>query len=158
MPQKRRPSKQRPQPHDPVTALAKEALDAFRADLPEQYQELVAAFDDRAAELALLGHGRFQIAVRDGEVSINPSHPKGGKTGRGAAAPETVHAILNGESTPLEEYFRGNLIAQAPSEELHRVYDYFVQFADAALRSERMQKVADRFRKEFPAEQHYDLA
>jgi hypothetical protein len=156
MPQARRPPEPR-QPHDRIAALAQEALDAFRHDLPEQYKELVAAFDDRGADLALLGHGRFHIAVRGGDVSISSKQQRGGLSGRGAATPETIHAILNGESTPLEEFFRGNLIAQAPSEELHRVYDYFVRFADAALRSERMQKVADHFRREFPPEQRYDL-
>jgi len=160
MPQGRRPPNDRPQPEpaDRVSALANDALDAFRKDMPKEYKELVQAFDGRGADLALLGHGRFHLAVHGGEASIQPNRMKGGaKTGRGAASPDTIHAILNGESTPLEEFFRGNLIAQAPSEDLHRVYDYFVRFADAALRSDRLRKVADRFAKEFPPEQRYEL-
>ncbi len=159
-PQQRRPPRPGPGPQgrDRVAALAQEALEAFRKDLPSQFKQLVEAFEGRGADVALLGHGRFHIAVRNGDVSIEPNRTKAGPaSGRGAATPETIHSILNGESTPLEEFFRGNLIAQAPSEELHRVYDYFVEHADAALRSERMQKVADRFRKEFPVEQRYDI-
>lgn len=157
-PQERRPPKPQPVPQDRVAALAQDAVEAFRRDLPKQYKELVAAFDGRGADLALLGHGRFHIGVRKGTVVIEPNRVRAGAlTGRGAATPETVHAILNGESTPLEEFFRGNVIAQAPSEELHRVYDYFVEHADAALRSKGLQEVADRFRREFPVERRYDL-
>jgi hypothetical protein len=153
----RRPPQHRGEPRDRVAALAQEALDAFRHDLPKEYKELVETFDNRGADLALLGHGRFHLAVRDGQASINPKQQAGRLSGRGAATPDTIHSLLDGESTALEEFFRGNLIAQAPSEELHLVYEYFVRFAGAALQSEGMRKVADRFRKEFPREQRYEL-
>ncbi len=68
-------------------------------------------------------------------------------TGRGAVAPETLIAIVEGKLTPLEAFFKGDLIARANSADLHQAYNYFVKFSDAALRSERLQEILVRFRQ-----------
>ncbi len=98
--------------------------------------------------MALFGHGRFHVAVNKGDVQIEADKLRGaGATGRGATTPETLLAILEGKLTPLEAFFKGDLIARAASPELHAAYDYFVRFSDAALRSRRLQQILTEFRK-----------
>jgi len=133
-----------------LATIAKEAVDAFRADNPEGFKELAATFSGKSADLVLFGHGRFHVAVLKGEVDIQPDKMAGtGATGRGATTPETLMGILEGRLTPLEAFFKGDLIARADSAELHKTYDAFVRFSDAALRSKKMQSVLTRFRDAF---------
>lgn len=141
-----------------LAKLAHEAVEAFRKDNPDAYDELVRTFEGRGADLALLGgHGRFHAEVRDGEVVIDPdavgSTPV---TARGAASPETLMAILEGRGTPLEEFFRGNVIARAASADLHIAYGYFVKFAEAALTSQGLQRVRKRFAQAYPTKPRYE--
>ena len=132
---------------DKLARLAKEALQAFREDNPDAYKELVQAYDGKSADLALLGHGRFHVSVSKGEVEVLPNEVRGkGVTGLGATTPETLMAIVEGRITPLEAFFKGDIVARAHSDELHQAYNYFVRFSEAALRSKRLQKVASEFR------------
>jgi hypothetical protein len=133
-----------------LTGLANEALRAFREDSPDAFKELVKAYEGKSADVALFGHGRFRVAVSKGDVEIQPNQMRGsGATGRGATTPETLIAMLDGRLTPLEAFFKGDLVARAESAELHKAYDYFVRFSDAALRSKRLQQIASEFRKAF---------
>ena len=141
-----------------IARLAQEAVDRFRKENPEAYKELVGAFEGKGADLALLGgHGAFHAEVREGEVVIDPAALGGSPlTARGAATPETLLAIAEGQVTPLDAFFKGDIIAQARSADLHIVYGYFVKFADAALQSEGLQDVLERFRRQFPVKSRYD--
>jgi hypothetical protein len=141
-----------------LAELAREAVEAFRKEQPEAHEELVRAFDGRSADLALLGgNGRFHVEVRDGEVVVDPEAiGKGRLTARGAASPETLMAIMEGRLTPLEAFFKGDVIARAKSADLHIAYGYFVKFADAALTSEGLQKVRERFSRTYPTEPQYE--
>lgn len=139
---------QKPENERQLAELAEEAVRAFREENPEAYEELVKAFNGNSADLALLGFGRFHVSLEKGDLRIEPGVVRGaGSTGRGAIAPETLLAILEGRLTPLEAFFKGDLIARAHSKELHKAYDYFVRFADAALRSKRLQELLGRFRE-----------
>ena len=141
-----------------LAALAKDAVEAFREENPEAYDELARAFEGKGADLALLGgHGRFHAELRDGQVHIDPERVGGPTlTARGAASPETIMAILEGRLTPLEGFFKGDVIAQASSADLHIAYGYFAQFADTALRSESLQKILKRFRETYPTQSRFE--
>lgn len=133
-----------------LVALAHEAVDAFRKENPKAHRELVSAFEGESADVALFGHGRFHVSVKGEEIEINPGRVRGkASTGRGAIAPETLVDIAEGRLTPLEAFFKGDLIARARSDDLHRVYNYFVEYSDAALRSGRLQKVLEQFREKY---------
>ena len=139
---------QPPETERELAELAEEAVKVFREENPEAYEELVKAFNGKSVDLAVLGHGRFHVSLETADLSIEPGRVRGkGSTGRGAIAPETLLAITEGKLTPLEAFFKGDLIARASSEELHQTYDYFVKFSDAALRSERLQELLGRFRE-----------
>lgn len=143
-------SGKQPRSSDDVAALAEEALKVFQQENPEAYKDLVETFEGKAADVALLGHGKFHISVQKSEVSIEPNVIRGGaSTGRGAITPETLMTILEGKSTPLQEFFRGNLIARANSTDLHLAYDKFVEFAETALRSKELQEILAKFREQF---------
>jgi len=141
-----------PQSSEKLAALANDAVKAFRDENPDAYKELIQAFNGKSADLALLGHGRFHVGVYKGEVQIEPNKLRGKQsTGRGATTPETLLAILEGKLTPLEAFFKGDLVARAASPELHTAYDYFVRFSEAALRSKKLQQVVEEFRRTFAA-------
>jgi len=130
--------------------LANEAVRAFREENPDAFKELIAAYSGKSADVALFGHGKFNIAVGKGEVEIQPDKMRGGSaTGRGATTPETLMAILEGRLTPMAAYFKSDLVARADSAELHKAYDYFVRFSDAALRSKKLQNLLAKFRETF---------
>jgi hypothetical protein len=129
-----------------LAKLAQRAVVAFREENDEAYQELVREFEARSANVAVFGHGRIGVAVKDGQVSVEPGLRGGGDVARGAIYPESLVAIAEGRTTPLEAHFKGDLIAQAPSGDLHRAYGYFVKFADSAVRSERLQELIKEFR------------
>lgn len=133
---------------DKLASLANDALRAFREENPEAFKELVKVYDGKSADVALFGHGKFNILVAKGDVDIAPDRMGGSRVaGRGATTPETLMAILEGRLTPLEAFFKGDLVARAQSAELHRAYDYFVRFSEAAIRSQRMQKVIEEFKR-----------
>lgn len=151
----RRASSDREEP--PIAELAREAVEIFRNENPDAYEELVRAFEGKGADLALLGgHGTFHAEVRDGRVEIDSSRVGASPlTGRAAAAPETLLAIAEGRLTPLEAFFKGDVVAQAHSADLHLAYGYFVKFADAALTSEGLQRVLRRFQETYPVKSRY---
>jgi hypothetical protein len=133
-----------------LAALAKEAVSAFREENAAAFQELVTAYNGKSADIALYGHGKFNIAVAGGELQVVPNELRGeGATGRGATTPETFIALLEGKLTPLEAYFKGDLVVRANSAELHTLYGYFTRFSDAALRSKKLQQVVVGFRQAF---------
>jgi hypothetical protein len=150
MAEQQRPGRQLEESSRELATLSEEAVQAFREENPEPYEELVQAFEGKSADIALLGHGRFHISVQEGQVRIEPNVMRGGaSTGRGAITPETLTEIVEGRLTPLEAFFKGDLIARANSADLHQVYDYFVKFSDAALRSERLRELLGRFRAQY---------
>jgi hypothetical protein len=129
-----------------LTALAEKAVETFREENADAYRELVQAFDGKSANVAVFGVGRFSIAVTDREVRVDQKLVHGPDTARGAIYPEAAVAITEGRMSPLESFFKGDLIARAPSAELHRAYGYLVKFSDSALRSERLQELVKEFR------------
>ena len=132
-----------------LSALAEEAVKAFREENAEAFKELTKAFEGQTANLALLGHGRFHICVQKEEVRIEPNVVRGaGKdTSHGAIAPETLLDIVEGRVTPLQAFFKGDLIARSHSDNLHLAYDYFVRFADTAMRSKKLRGLIGKFRE-----------
>jgi len=133
-----------------LAELANEAVRAFREENPDAFKELIAAYSGKSADIALFGHGKFSVAVAKGAVEIQPNIMRGSSaTGRGATTPETLMAILEGRVTPMAAYFKSDLVARADSAELHKAYDYFVRFSDAALRSKKLQNVLTKFRETF---------
>lgn len=135
-----------------IVQFAREAVDVFRNENPEAYKELVSTFDGKGADLALLGgHGAFHAEVRDGEVVIDPQRIGSSPlTARGAASPETLNAIFEGRITPLEAFFKGDIVAQARSAELHIAYGNAMKYADAAIASEGLQRLRERFQERYP--------
>jgi hypothetical protein len=131
-----------------IEELAHKALKAFSADAKKDYEHLVKAYDGCNAVVGIFGMGSVTVAVSKGEVHINPD-PKQVPTktiGRGATYAETLVALSQGELTALEAFHKGDLVARAESNELHKAYGFFVKFSDAALRSERLQHVLEEFR------------
>jgi hypothetical protein len=129
-----------------LAALAQRAVATFREENSAAYAELVDAFAGKSANVAVFGVGKFSVAVTDREVQIDPTLLHGPDTARGAIYPEAAVAIAEGQISPLESFFKGDLIARAPSPDLHRAYGYLVKFSDAALRSERLQELVGEFR------------
>jgi hypothetical protein len=129
--------------------VASEALEAFRAEAPEAYGELVKAYEDHAAIVGVFGVGSVTVAVQGGKVYVNPEKGVAGAkaVGRGAVYPETIAAIASGEMTILDAFHRGELIARAESSQLHRAYGFAVKFSDVALRSKRLQETFRVFRE-----------
>jgi hypothetical protein len=127
--------------------LARQALEAFRADMSKEYEQLVKTYDGSAAAVGLFGVGSVTIAVQDGEVTINPPAEKcPPMLGRGATYPEVILALAHGRMTGLDAFHRGDLLIQVDdSEELHRAYDFFVRFSEPALRSQRLRGVLKQF-------------
>jgi len=135
-----------------LAALAEEAVRAFQEANGDAYKELVKAFEGRSADVGLLGQGGFHIAVQGGKLSIEPNAFRGGAAAaHGVASPATILDIAEGRLTPLEAYFKGDLLVRAKSPDLHLAYDYFVKFADAALRNQRLRGLIAQFREEFAA-------
>jgi len=126
--------------------LAEKAVEVFREENSEAFGELVEAFDGKSTNIAVIGVGKFSLAVTDQEVRIDQNLLSGPETARGAIYPEAAVAITEGRVSPLESFFKGDLIARAPSPDLHRAYGYLVKFSDAALRSERLQELVGEFR------------
>jgi hypothetical protein len=146
MPDRSKTTKSRAHSEDERLAkLAGRAVDAFREENGDAFEELVREFEGQSADLAVFGHGRFNITVDGGQVRIEARLRGGAATARGAIYPETILALAEGRMTPLEAHFKGDLIARAPSADLHRAYGYFVKFADSAMQSERLQELLKEF-------------
>jgi len=142
----RNPSGKRPPSGDgDLARFATRAVEAFREENADAYAELVKEFEGRSADLSVFGHGRLNISVTDGEVRVDPLLRGGAEAAHGAIYPETLVALAEGRLTPLEAHFKGDLIARAPSADLHRAYGYFVKYADTALRSDRLQSLLKEF-------------
>lgn len=129
-----------------LAALAEKAVETFREENSDAYRELVDAFDGKSANIAVFGLGRFSVAVTEREVRIDRDLRHGPDTARGAIYSEAAVAITEGRISPLESFFKGDLIARAPSADLHRAYGYLVKFSDTALRSDRLQELVHEFR------------
>jgi hypothetical protein len=136
-------------PGDQVVAnRARQAIATFKADNPAEFLELVREFDGRAANIAVFGTGRMNVRVTHDDVTIDPGLGDG-ENASGAIYMETAQAIMQGRITPLQAYFRGDIIVRAPSEDLHRAYGFFVKFAELALTSSAMREHFDDFRADF---------
>jgi hypothetical protein len=132
-----------------LAALAQEAAGAFREDNPDAYEELLRAFEGKSADVGLLGHGGFHVEVRKKKLSVEANAFQGGSTAHGVTTPETLLDIADGRLTPLEAYFKGDLMVRAKSAELHQAYDYLVKFSESALRNKRLRDIVEEFRAEF---------
>jgi hypothetical protein len=131
-----------------LASMAEDAVKAFREENNEAYEELTRTFEGKAADVVLLGNGRFHVSVWHGELRIEPDRMKGeAGVARGLIAPETLLELLEGRRTPLEAFFAGDLVAQADSKDLHLAYNSFVKFADTAMRSKNLQEMLDRFKQ-----------
>jgi hypothetical protein len=135
-----------------MAELAREALEAFKADAPEEYEALVKEYEGQSAVVGVFSMGSVNVAVSGGAVHISEGKPKE-KTrmiGRGATYPETILAMSRGEVTPLEAFHAGDLIVQAQSEELHKAFGLMVKFSGAAIGSKQLQGVLGKFRARAP--------
>ncbi|MDJ0765583.1 MAG: hypothetical protein QNJ97_21555 [Myxococcota bacterium] len=133
-----------------VEKFAHDALEAFRADLPDAYGELVKTYNGQAVSAGVFGMGMVVVDVRDGKVRINPRPSKKNApiVGRGATYPETIAALATGKLTVLDAYHKGDLAVQArKSQSLHDGYNEMTKYADGALKSKRLQKVFAEFCK-----------
>jgi len=133
-----------------VEQLAREALEAFRADAPKEYQVLVKEYEGQSAVVGVFGMGSVDVAVSRGEVHLGESKAKE-KTrmiARGATYPETIMAMSRGEVTPLEAFHAGDLVVRAPSEELHKAFGFLVKFSEAAIGSKGLQRVLEKFKEQ----------
>jgi hypothetical protein len=131
-----------------VANQAQQAINTFRADNPAEFQEMVGEFDGRDANLAVFGFGRMNVRIANGEVSVRPGLGTG-EMARGAIYLEALQAIRQGVLTPLQAYFRGDIVVRAPSGDLHRAYGFFVRFAELAFASESMREHFDAFDTNF---------
>lgn len=130
--------------------IAGRALEALRADLPEQYAELVEAYDGSAVAVGVFGMGSVTVAVVKHEVLLDPDAERCPPLlGRAATYPEVVSALARGNVTPLDAFHRGDLVVQADDpEQLHRAYDFVVRFSGAALSSDRLREVLGTFERQ----------
>ncbi|MFJ9026324.1 hypothetical protein ACIRPU_41140 [Streptomyces sp. NPDC102259] len=131
-----------------LATRARQVINTFRAEHPAEYQELVHEFDSRDGNLAVFGFGRINVRITNGEVSVEPGLGPG-EMARGMIYMEALQAITQGVLTPLQAYFRGDVIVRAPSGDLHTAYGFFVRFAELAFGSETMRTHFDEFRTEF---------
>jgi hypothetical protein len=133
--------------NDLVAEFAHKALEAFRSDLPDAYADLVKTYEGSAVAAGVFGLGMAVVAVRDGNVQINPPAKDAPRMlGRGATYPETIAALAAGKLTVLEAYHKGDLAVQsAKSSTLHDGYNRMVRYSDAALRSAKLQRVFKEF-------------
>ena len=140
--------KQAPEGQGQFAAIARRALEAFRADAQEAYAQLVKEYDNSSAVIGVFGMGSVTLAVRGGEAAIHEQAPDkpGRLVGRGAAYPETILALSEGRVTPVEAFHSGDLVVRAASEELHRAFGLMVKYSESAVRSERLQDVLKEFR------------
>jgi hypothetical protein len=131
-----------------LAAQAQNVLNTFRTDNPAEFQEMVGEFDGRNVNLAVFGVGRMNVRVANGDVSVQAGLGTG-EMARGAIYMEALQAIRQGVLTPLQAYFRGDIVVRAPSDDMHTAYGFFVKFAELALSSDSMRAHLDTFDSEF---------
>jgi hypothetical protein len=131
-----------------VAGQARQMINSFRANNPTEFQEMVREFNGRDANLAVFGFGRMNVRIANGDVSVEPGLGSG-EMARGAIYLEALQAIRQGVLTPLQAYFRGDIVVRAPSEDLHRAYGFFVRFAELVVASEAMREHLDAFDSNF---------
>jgi hypothetical protein len=131
-----------------VATQAQQMINTFRAENPTEFAEAVREFDGQAANLAVFGFGRMNVRIAGGQVSVQPGLATGDMA-RGAIYLEALQAIRQGVLTPLQAYFRGDIVVNAPAEDLHRAYGFFVKFAELALASEPMRDHLNTFDNNF---------
>lgn len=131
-----------------VAKLAEEALAGFKADAKGAYSELVKQYDGASATVGVFGMGSVLVTVKGGEVHFNSDEKRKDKVrGVGAISPEALVAISEGKMTVMDAYHRGEVVVRAGSESLHEGYDSFVRHSESALKSKRLQKTLEQFRK-----------
>ncbi|MER5200028.1 hypothetical protein ACWD3J_41770 [Streptomyces sp. NPDC002755] len=136
-------------PNDKALAThVKRGVMTFRTDNPAEFQQVVSEFDGRRANLAVLGLGRINVRVGGGDVVIEPGLGPD-EMMHGAVYLEAAQAIASGVLTPLQAYFRGDVIVRAPAGDLHNGYGFFIRFAELAFASARMRTQLDELRDEF---------
>ncbi|MCP2289450.1 hypothetical protein [Nocardia amikacinitolerans] len=121
---------------------------SFRTENPAEFQEMVGEFDGRKANVAVLDFGRIHVRVGGGDVVIEPGLGEGEMI-HGAIYREAAMSIAGGRLTPLQAYFRGDVIVRAPAGDLHNGYGFFVRFAELAFSSARLRTQLDELRDEF---------
>ena len=131
-----------------IAQQARQMVNTFRTDNPDEFHELVSEFDGRHANLAVFGTGRISVRVANQDVSIEPGLAQG-ELARAAVYMEALQAIKRGVLTPLQAYFRGDIIVRAPEGDLHKAHGFFVKFAELAFGSDAMRRHFDDFEREF---------
>lgn len=129
-----------------LSELIMDIVKIFKREDPKGYEEIIKAFNGKSADVALLGQGKFHISIQENEIKIVPGIIRGEtSTGRGAIAPETLNLIFEGKLTPLEAFFKGDLIARSNSEDLHKVYNTFVKYSKVILKTKEYTELIERF-------------
>ncbi|MGK9236347.1 hypothetical protein KXS07_31485 [Inquilinus limosus] len=132
-----------------VAEMVQGTLDALREEAREQYNKLLEQYRGTAAAVGIFGVGSVTLAVVEGQIQVNPPADRVPPLrGRGALYPETLVAISEGQMTILDAFHRGELVARANAEDLHRAYDSFTEVTEVAIRSSRIREVVSRFSKE----------
>jgi hypothetical protein len=132
-----------------LAEMVKATLATLREEARDQYGRMVEEYTKKAAAIGVFGVGSITLAVLDGEVQINPQSDRIEVLGgRAAIYPETLTAISEGRMTVLDAFHRGELVARANSDELHRAYNNFTAISDVAARSPRIREIIAQFTKE----------
>jgi hypothetical protein len=131
-----------------LAGQAQQMITTFRRDHPAEFREMVTEFDGRDANLAVFGTGRVNVHVANGNVTVQPGLATA-DLASGAIYMEALQAIKKGVLTPLQAYFRGDIIVRAPENDLHRAYGFFVKFAGIVFASTSMREHFDEFENQF---------
>lgn len=131
-----------------VAGQAQQMIASFRAENPAEFAELAGEFDGQEANLAVFGFGRMSVRIADGDVSVLPGLGTG-EMARGAIYLEALQAIRQGVLTPLQAYFRGDIVVRASAGDLHKAYGFFVKFAELAVTADSMHEHLDNFDNNF---------
>lgn len=132
-----------------VADMVQRTLDVLREDARDQFEKLLAQYRDTATAIGVFGVGSVTLAVLDDEARVNPPAERlRAVQGRMAIYPETLQAITEGRMTVLDAFHRGELVARANSDDLHRAYDSFTEVSETAFRSPKMREVLAQFSRE----------
>jgi len=147
----KRPSYEQYQSRDSskeLSELAKSVITTYSKENPKAFESLIEKYNGESADVAIFGVGKIHIKVNNGEVSVDSDRSFGkGSTGMGAVHPKTIVSIVEGKMTVIEAFHKGDLIAQSKSDNLHRVYNDFVQYSETLIESDQNPKYYDRFRE-----------
>jgi hypothetical protein len=140
-------SKLPPKGNEQLARIAEQALVAFRTDCPAEFATLVRAYENSSAAVGVFGLGNVTLAVKDGEVRINPpTEDCPPLVGRGATYPEVISALARGQITALDAFNRGDMLVRtAETDELHKAYTFFAEFCGKALESRKLIDVLSTF-------------